>query len=269
MNFSIRQSLQSSFQVFCQNIFKVVLLSALSVLFLTLVQVFSAFITVTGFKSLSVAQFSSVPPVSKGSLFLFILFRDALFALQALVLLFLTNAFLPAFKDHKVKLKNYFPGFKKICLFIIGVALLLVVPTAGSLLSTFIPNYETLQLTLSAITVVFSIMLFRYFFFYIELLAGCPLFTSFKSSSMATKGNFFGIAFVIIASLLINLLVLLSVNFFGIIISIFILFTLPMTVLIFANVYNQLTKSTSEDFSQRKALRIEDEIMESTEKELI
>jgi multisubunit Na+/H+ antiporter MnhG subunit len=86
---------------------------------------------------------------------------------------------------------------------------------------------------------------------------------------MATKGNFFGIAFVIIAAMLINLLVLFSVNFFGSIISIFILFTLPMTVLIFANVYNQLTKSTSEDFSQRKALRIEDEIMESTGNELI
>jgi hypothetical protein len=32
---------------------------------------------------------------------------------------------------------------------------------------------------------------------------------------------------------------------------------------------NQLTKSTSEDFSQGKALYIEDEIMESTKKELI
>jgi hypothetical protein len=234
-----------------------------------LIQVLSAFITVTGFKDFSVAQFSSVPSVSKGSLFLFILFRDALFALQALVLLFLTNAFLPAFKGHKVKLKNYFPEFKKIYLFIIGVALLLVVPTVGSLLSTFVPNYEALQLTLSAITMVFSIMLFRYFFFYIELLAGCPLFTSFKSSSVATKGNFFGIALVIIAAMLTNLFILFSVNFFGTIISIFILFTLPMTALVFANVYSQLTKSTSEDFSQRKALRIEDEIMEGTEKELI
>jgi hypothetical protein len=42
-----------------------------------------------------------------------------------------------------------------------------------------------------------------------------------------------------------------------------------MTVLIFANVYNQLTKNTFEYFSQRKALRIKDEIMGNTEKELI
>jgi hypothetical protein len=100
MNFSIKQSLQFSFQVFCQNIFKVVFLLT--------------FITVTGFKSFSVAQFSSVPPVSKDGLFLFILFRYALFAIQVLVLLFLTNALLlvfPVFKGHKVKLKNYFPGF--------------------------------------------------------------------------------------------------------------------------------------------------------------
>ena len=71
VRFSIRQSLQSSFQLFCQNIFKVVLLSALSVLFLMLIQTFSAFITVTGFKSLSVAQFSSVPHVSKEVIFFF------------------------------------------------------------------------------------------------------------------------------------------------------------------------------------------------------
>jgi hypothetical protein len=37
-------------------------------------------------------------------------------------------------------------------------------------------------------------------------------------------------------------------------------------MLTFANVYKQLTKSTSEDFSLRKISRIEDEIMESTEK---
>ena len=86
---------------------------------------------------------------------------------------------------------------------------------------------------------------------------------------MATKDNFFRVILIIIAAMLINLLVLLSVNFFGIIISIFILFTLPMTVLIFANVYDQLTKSPSEDFSQKKDLHIEDKIMESTEKEMI
>ncbi|MDR3306224.1 MAG: hypothetical protein LBS61_00875 [Endomicrobium sp.] len=267
MNFSIRQSLQSSFHVFCQNIFKVVLLSAVSFLFLTLIQVASSFITVTGFKAFSVAQFSSVPPVSKGVLFLFILFRDALFALQALVLLFLTNAFLPAFKGRKVELKNYFPGFKKSCLFVIGVALLLVIPTIFSVWATFIP--EALQLTLSSITAVLSIMLFRYFFFYIELLAGCSLFTSLKSSAMATKGNFFGVAGVIVATILINLFVLFSVNFFGIIMSVFILFTLPMTAFIFANVYSQLTQSSVEDIAQRKSLRIENEVMESKEKELI
>ncbi|MDR3195503.1 MAG: hypothetical protein LBT58_01745 [Endomicrobium sp.] len=267
MNFSIRQSLQSSFYIFCQNIFKIVLLSALSFLFLILIQVAAAFITVTGFKAFSVAQFSSVPPVSKGVLFLFILFRDALFALQSLVLLFLTNAFLPAFKGRKVELKNYFPGFKKSCLFVIGVALLLVIPTIFSVWATFIP--EALKLTLSAITAVFSIMLFRYFFFYIELLAGCSLFTSLKSSAKATKGNFFGVAAVIVAAILINLFVLFSVNFFGIIMSVFILFTLPMTALIFASVYRQLTQSSVEDIARRKALRIEDEVMESTEKELI
>jgi multisubunit Na+/H+ antiporter MnhG subunit len=136
-------------------------------------------------------------------------------------------------------------------------------------LSVFLPIKEGIQFMLSAIAMIGAIVLFRYFFFYIELLAGCNLSNSLKSSIVATKGNFFSITFLIITLILINFLVMLSVNLFGIIVSIFILFTLPVSILILADVYSQLTHDSSGDASQDKALRIEDNVIENTEKELV
>ncbi|MDR2437278.1 MAG: hypothetical protein LBD17_04330 [Endomicrobium sp.] len=146
----------------------------------------------------------------------------------------------------------------------------LVIPTICSILAVFLPINDGIQFTLSAIVMVGPVVLFRYFFFYIELLAGCSLSNSLKSSAVATKGHFFSIAFLIAALILINFLVMLSVNLFGIIIvSIFILFTLPVSILILADVYSQITHDSSRDASQEKALYIEDDVMENTEKELI
>jgi hypothetical protein len=256
VNFSLKQSLQSSFQIFVQNSFKVVLLSALSVVFFFLIQGLSAFFTIMLFQDLSGSDFSTVPDISKRFIVLFVLFRDVVFLSQSMILLFLTNAFLPALRGHKVEFKNFYPGVKKTFLFAVGALLFLIIPTICSTLAVFLPINEGIQSTLSAIAMVGSILLFRYFFFYIELLAGCPLFNSLKSSAVATKGNFFSIAFLIIVLMLINFLVMLSVNLFGIIVSVFILFTLPVSILILADVYSQLTHNSSCNTSQEKALKI-------------
>jgi hypothetical protein len=269
VNFSIKKSLQSSFQIFCQNIFNIVLLSALSVLFLALLQVVSAFFIVNYFKSFSAAQLTSVSFLSKSMIFSFILFRDVFFLLQSLVLLFLTNAFLPAFDGCKVELKNYFPSIKKIYRFVMGAALLLIVPTLFSSISLFVHGQESFQIIISASIFVVIIVLFRYFFFYLDILNGSSVFESLKNSTKATHGNFFSIAFLIVTALLINLAILFSSAFFGIVMAVFILFTLPMTILIFADVYNQLTQDSAGNIAQKRALRIEDEVMESTRKELI
>jgi hypothetical protein len=270
VNFSVERSLQSSFQIFVQNSFKVILLSALFVIFFFLIQGLAAFFTIMISQDFSGAGFSVVPSISKKILVFFVLFRNVVFLLQAMILLFLTNAFLPALRGHKVEFKNFFPGFKKIFLFAIGVSFFLAIPTICSILAVFLPMNEGIQFTLSAIAIVGSVALFRYFFFYIELLSGCSLSNSFKSSAVVTKGNFFSILFLIVMLILINFLVMLSVNLFGIIIvSVFILFTLPISILILADVYSQLTHDSSGDDSQEKTLRIEDDVMENTEKELI
>jgi hypothetical protein len=244
-------------------------LSTLSVLFLALLQVVAAFFTVNYFKSFSAAQFTSVPLVSKSMIFSFILFRDVLFLLQSLVLLFLTNAFLPAFEGCKVELKNYLPSIKKICRFVMGATLLLIIPTLVSSISLFVHGQESFQIIISASIFVVTIVLFRYFFFYLDLLDGSSVFESLKNSAKATHGNFFSVVFLIVAALLINLVILFSSAFFGIVMVVFILFTLPMTILIFADVYNQLTQDFTGDVAQKRTLHIEDEVMESTEKELI
>jgi hypothetical protein len=269
VNFSLRQSLQSSFQIFVQNSFKVVFLSALSVLFFFLIQGLSAFFTIMIFQDLSGADFSTLSNISKEFLILFVLFRDVVFVLQSMILLFLTNALLPALRGHKVEFKNFYPGVKKTLLFTVGTALFLVIPTICSVSAIFLPINEGVQFTLSAIAIVGPIALFKYFFFYIELLAGCSLPNSFKSSVVATKGNFFSISFLIIVLMLINFLVMLSVNLFGIIVSVFILFTFPVSILILADVYSQLTHNSSGNVPQEKALNIEDDVMENTKKELI
>ncbi len=147
--------------------------------------------------------------------------------------------------------------------------MLLIVPTVFSSISLFVHGQESFQIIISASIFVVTIALFRYFFFYLDLLNGSSVFESLKNSAKATNGNFFSVAFLIVTALLINLIILFSAAFFGIVMVVFILFTLPMTILIFADVYNQLTQDSTGDTAQKRALRIEDEVMESTEKELI
>jgi hypothetical protein len=256
--------------VFCQNIFKVVLLSALAVLFLVFTQSISAFFLSNYFNSfLGVIGFDSLPVVSKAILLFFILFKDAIFLAQALVLLFLTNAFLPAFDGCKVEIKKWYPGIKKIGKFVTGMAALLVTPTILSAIAIFFPGQDSLQMVLAAVTIVLTISLFRYFFFYIEIIEGASIIKSFKNSAKATKGNFSPIAFLIVVALLVNIAIFLSAAFVERLTIVFILFTLPMTVLILAHIYSQLIQDSSVNNSQDKALSIEDDVVESAEKELI
>jgi hypothetical protein len=256
--------------MFCQNIFQVILLSALAVLGIVFIQIISAFFLSNYFSSFfGVIGFDLLPVVSKAFLLFFVLFKDAIFLAQALVLLFLTNAFLPAFDGYKVRIKKCYPGIKKIWKFVTGGAALLVAPTVLSSIAIFFPEQNSLQMVLAAVTIVLTIALLRYFFFYIEIIHGASIIKSFKNSAKATKGNFFPIAFLIVVALLVNLSIFLSAAFLERLIIVFILFTLPMTVLILAHIYSQLIQDSSVNNYQDKALSVEDDVMESTQKELI
>jgi hypothetical protein len=256
--------------VFCQNIFKVVLLSALAVLFIVFIQSIAAFFLSNYFNPFfGVIGFYSLPVVSKAILLFFVLFKDAMFLAQALVLLFLTNAFLPAFDGCKVEIKKCYPGIKKIWKFVTGAAALLVAPTSLSAIAIFFPEQDSLQMVLAAATIVLTIALLRYFFFYIEIIEGASIIKAFKNSAKTTKGNFFPIAFLIVVALLVNVAVFLSAAFLERLAIVFILFILPMTVLILAHIYSQLVQDSSVNNSQDKALSIEDDVVESTEKEFI
>lgn len=243
MKLSVKQSLQSSFRVFRENTFEVLMLSVLSVSLLILVQYILGFITMPdqSMQSLSALDFL------KNIFYISILSGNISFISQSLVVLFLTNAFLPAFKCHKVILKDYFPDIKKICIFILGLILFLAIPTMCSFLSMYafgrispiIP-----LLLIFAVLVITPIVSVRYFFFYIELLNGYDLITSLKKCAAALKGNFFSLLGLIIVLFLVNTLVFSLLKFFRIIMSMFALFTLPMTVLILTDVYNQMTNNS-------------------------
>jgi hypothetical protein len=270
VDFSIKQSLLPSFEVFCQNIFRVVLLSALAVLFAVFIQGISAFFLSNYFNSFfGMIGFDSLPVGSKAALFFFILFRDTTFLAQTLILLFLTNAFLPTFDGCKVEIEKCYPGIKKIWKFVAGMMTLLVAPTVLSAIAIFFPEQDSLQMVLAAVTIVLTIVLLRYFFFYIEITEGASIIKSFKNSAKATKGNFFPIAFLVVVALLVNLAVFLSAAFLERLTIVFILFTLPMTILILAHVYGQLKRGSSANKSQGRTLSIEDDVMGSAEKESI
>jgi hypothetical protein len=249
----------------CRNFESSMVLSVISIVLIALVQIGSAYINVNSFSFNTPAMTNLLLSMPIPMLSNFVT-QYMVFFLQILVIFCLTKALLPAFKGLKISIQDYIPTFQQVFYFVIGMMIMFVVLVSISIMSTAVVVSETVlgdemldRVILFMLSVSIFIYLCRYLLFYVGILQDKSVLESLKSSSKMLKGSIF--KFILI------LILLALLNYVGMLLIVGLVVTLPFSVFVFVNVYIQL--SEQKESNQNIVLRIEDDISESTEKELI
>lgn len=172
------------------------------------------------------------------------LFEPLELIIEGIVLLSITNVFLPFFSKQKTELKNYFPNYKKIIKFFIGEILLLtpafISIVFGMLGWSFLHYTSKIVVAAGIIIFILSILIavkaiiiiVEYLFFYINLLNGDSILSSFKNSAKLTFGTRNKLFSLFLLELIIVECLLDS--------PILYVFLSPLSALLFLHIYMQL-----------------------------
>lgn len=245
-NFSIRKAFVYAFRFFGQNFVGVFALTILSVTIISLTQMAVDYFVISNLGTL--LPVDAVGTVSNEEyykpLFGVFVYSCVVLFINSLVFFMFTGALLPLCLGGELKLKKYFPPLNKIIKFF-GGFITIILPFSFALLIFFVVTsapvtqffVENGLLSVLIIVpflilvsgIIISALLFRYIFFYFSVFDGKTVSESFRKSTELTLGKRNKIFFLVI--------LLLIINYFGRVLIIGSIITIPISVLVLIYVY--------------------------------
>lgn len=244
--FSIREAMLYALNIFGKNFIGIFFLGMLSVVFISVAQMAVDWFVISNFGLVHSNELAKTMPVLAffRPLIGVFIYSAIVFLLHSMVFFFLTSAFLPLFWGYELKLRNFFPSFKKIVRFLMGLFIIIVpfgiallvffLVTSAPVTNFFVENGLLSVLILVPVLILaagitITIMLLRYMFFYFEILENADVSTAFRKSAEMTIGRR--------KKLVLLLIILIFINFIGRMLIMGTIITLPFFVLVLIYVY--------------------------------